>query len=144
MRREHSCGAPAPTRERLCALARAYPGALRELDRTPTHELETRLRVVARATERQAPAPVWASVLARYHGAWSLLIALRCRAGNEGVFRVDSACEDELRRHLAASCRGRARGEAVFALAGGPWGFAADRVRSLLDGRAQVDAITAA
>ena len=52
-------------RHELQALAAAFPGALRELDDTPTEALETR----AADLEASGPLPLWARAAWLYHAA---------------------------------------------------------------------------
>jgi hypothetical protein len=74
-------GAPPPTeREQLRALARDFPGALRELDTLPTDELAGRL-ALAESVASGAPAPAWLRWLAAYHAL--MRRALTIRAGHD-------------------------------------------------------------
>jgi hypothetical protein len=65
-----------PPADRLRALAARFPGALRELDRSPIENLQARLAAVTSAIAG-GPLPAWAKATSRYHG-W-LRVALRLR-----------------------------------------------------------------
>jgi hypothetical protein len=68
-----------PPADRLRALAARFPGALRELDRTPVAVLTERLEAL-RAARISGEAPDWARSTSRYHG-W-LRVGLRMRAAS--------------------------------------------------------------
>jgi hypothetical protein len=79
MRLAHAqSGAVAP-REELRALARRFPGALRELDRLPFDRIEARLAELDAALGGAGPLPDWVPVQLAFHG-W-LRLALLARAG---------------------------------------------------------------
>lgn len=64
-------------RAELRALARRFPGSLRELDCRSLEDLERRCRALSAALATGAPAPPWAAAQIAYHGA--LRAALRIR-----------------------------------------------------------------
>ncbi len=110
LRRAHGRGMPEADVAELRALARAFPGSLRELDRLPTDEIdrrEERLRAAGRGGEVEP----WMSWLHDYHGALRAALhakALRARAHATGAeelsriaserasFRVDAAFVERL------------------------------------------------
>lgn len=63
-----SCPEAAPPRAELRALALAYPGALRELDRLPLGAIESRLSELERTCARGAPPELWMRLQISYHG----------------------------------------------------------------------------
>jgi hypothetical protein len=67
---------PEPRRE-LAALARRFPGALRELDQLPMDAIELRLAVLDAVLERGEAAPQWVSLQIGYHG--TMRAALRIK-----------------------------------------------------------------
>jgi hypothetical protein len=73
------------SRDELRALAAEFPGALRELDRTPTEELERRLR----ACEGDGDG-VWVAWMARYH----VLVRAALAAKRGGARSADGASAD--------------------------------------------------
>jgi hypothetical protein len=72
----HPTPAPLSARPLLRQLAADYPGALRELDRLPTDEIDARHRALTQALEG-GPAPVWAALHFEYHAWMRLALAVR-------------------------------------------------------------------
>lgn len=86
-----AAGAPSDTpaaRARLRALAREFPGALRELDSLPTDEILRRADALAEAARGGEVAP-WMTWLDGYHAL--MRIALALRAGRDPGVAVDPA-----------------------------------------------------
>jgi hypothetical protein len=77
LRDEHDAGSRHDPRPALAALARRFPGALRELDELPMPELEAKLAALAAAVAGQGPVPAWALLQASYHG--TMRAALRIK-----------------------------------------------------------------
>src|SRR5437764_2833212 len=63
-------------RRGLRELAHAFPGALRELERLPTAELESRLAAVV-AAQAGAPPEPWMAWIHAYHALMRVALALR-------------------------------------------------------------------
>jgi hypothetical protein len=80
-------GAPdASARAELRALAAQFPGALRELDRLTTDEIDRRARVCA-----DGPDEPWMAWMARYHELMRAALALRRGAHGDDTATVDDA-----------------------------------------------------
>ncbi|HJL18482.1 MAG TPA: hypothetical protein RMH99_22650 [Sandaracinaceae bacterium LLY-WYZ-13_1] len=76
LRRAHDAGDPADPRARMRAVARRFPGALREIDELPIEAIEARIAALDRALAGAEP-PAWAAPLSAYHG-W-MRVALRLK-----------------------------------------------------------------
>ena len=72
--------APAP-REVLRALAREFPGALRELDATPRELLDARAQHLESVNDLESAEP-WARWIAAYHGLMRVALAVKRRAAS--------------------------------------------------------------
>lgn len=91
MRREHADGLAHDPRDEMRALARRFPGALREIDELPLEVIEARVRTLDEvAAGRDAP-PEWATYFVDYHG-W-LRAALRIKRACLGCDGVEAAVE---------------------------------------------------
>lgn len=86
MRRAHANGEESDARARMRALARRFPGALREIDTLPLPEIEARIEALARGEQ-----PAWAQVLTRFHG-W-MRLALRIKRVHARNARLDDVSE---------------------------------------------------
>lgn len=96
LRREQDAGESNDPRTRLRALARAFPGSLRELDSIPMEELVRRWAHLV-AVESGAPPEPWVALSARYHALLRETLAGRAGRG-EARGRPTIAALDALRR----------------------------------------------
>jgi hypothetical protein len=64
-------------RAKLAALARAFPGALRELDQLPMEHLEARLLAIERALDDGSEPEPWMRLQAGYHGFMRAVLRIR-------------------------------------------------------------------
>ncbi len=78
LRRRHAEGEAPPTDGSLRKLARAFPGALRELDRLPLTEIDARERAL-RDAARGGPLAPWMAWLHGYHGSLRAALFLKAR-----------------------------------------------------------------
>ena len=69
----------------MAALARRFPGALREIDQLPMHEIEFRIEVLQRARDDGASMPPWGELQWGYHS--TMRASLRIK-------RLVAACAD--------------------------------------------------
>jgi hypothetical protein len=74
--RQRQLTAVAP-RDELVALAAAFPGALRELDCLPMHELEMRTHAVRAAVEDASRVEHWMVLQIGYHGFMRAVLRIR-------------------------------------------------------------------
>jgi hypothetical protein len=77
LREAHDAGDPEDPRPRMRALARRFPGALREIDELPLDVIDARLAALDAALGGRGPVPAWARTLVAYHG-W-MRVALRLK-----------------------------------------------------------------
>jgi len=68
MRELDAAGASPDPRREMAELARRFPGALRELDELPMHEIERRLSVLESVIDAGSSAPDWVRLQIGYHG----------------------------------------------------------------------------
>jgi len=61
----------------MAALAREFPGALRELDRVPMHELERRLALLRSVGEGKSEPERWMALQIGYHGFMRAVLRVR-------------------------------------------------------------------
>lgn len=78
LRRAHERTGAVEGREELRALATAFPGALRELDRLPVEEIEGRAIAIEKAAASGAPEP-WMQWLVAYHGLLRAALFIKAR-----------------------------------------------------------------
>lgn len=88
LRVEHAAGLEADPRRELAALARRFPGALRELDELPMPEIERRLLALDTIVERGAEVPEWVRLQIGYHGL--MRAALRIKRFARGRTGADA------------------------------------------------------
>jgi hypothetical protein len=100
----------------LRALAREFPGALRELDALPVAELARRLGAVERARLQGAAREPWIEWMIDYHRSMRAALSIRARLGRE---RAPGA---ELAQRLAAELDGEGGPEFVLGVANPPAG----------------------
>jgi hypothetical protein len=93
-----------PPKAEMSALAAAFPGALRELDRVPLPLIEQRLASLQAVVEGRAPLVAWMTLQIAYHGF--MRAVLRLRRGLLSVSECDlsdpRACLQRL-AYIAAS-----------------------------------------
>jgi len=80
-------------RDELAALATAFPGALRELDRLPMASLEARLRALELALAEHAEPEPWMWLQAGYHGFMRAVLRIRRLSRGRPALIVDVASE---------------------------------------------------
>ena len=97
LRRARARGEPVPAREVFKALAREFPGCLRELDTLPLDEIDARAAALARAAAG-GPTEPWMEWLAGYHAL--LRAALRIKP------RVVGDLDDARAEKLASDASG--------------------------------------
>lgn len=127
-------GQPQDPRRALAALARRFPGALRELDELPIARLEARLCELQALVQQGAAAPQWVRLQIGYHAWMRVALDIRRRAAAyQGAARAQAIV-----RELADNYRpepdepelaalDQATVEAILKPAGGrlnPWVFA--------------------
>jgi len=79
-----------PKRE-MAALARRFPGALRELDELPMERIDARLAELDAALDSGC-VPEWAALQVGYHGTYRFALRIKRRAAQRG--RLDDAAID--------------------------------------------------
>ncbi len=84
LRRRHAEGETSPTDGSLRKLARAFPGALRELDRLPLAEIDARESALRDAARGGLLAP-WMAWLHGYHGSLRAALYLKARQRRGGA-----------------------------------------------------------
>lgn len=84
LRRAHGRGMPEADPSELRALARSFPGALRELDRLPTSEIDEREQALRRASLGGTIEP-WMRWLDGYHATLRAALHLRALPRGEAV-----------------------------------------------------------
>jgi hypothetical protein len=80
-------------RAQLFALARQFPGALRELDQLPMELLESRLAAIERALAGDQPVETWMRLQIRYHGFMRAVLRIRRLSRGRGLEIDDAARE---------------------------------------------------
>ena len=83
----------------MAALARRFPGALRELDELPMAEVDARLAELDAALAAQR-VPEWAALQVAYHGTYRFALRIKRRAARKGALD-DSALRHAIERLLA-------------------------------------------
>jgi hypothetical protein len=78
LRDEDAAGTGGDPRPALVALAKRFPGALRELDELAMPELLARLHALSAALEGKQPVPAWVALQVGYHG--TMRAALRIKS----------------------------------------------------------------
>jgi hypothetical protein len=92
----HAGGEPSQANlTRMRELARAFPGALRELDTLPTDEIDRRRAALEAAAEGAQPPEPWMDWMHAYHALMRVALALKRRRG--------APLSDEERTRLAAA-----------------------------------------
>lgn len=93
LRRAHPRGGAEADPRELRALATEFPGALRELDRLPTNEIDRRARSLRVAAAGGAREP-WMSLVASYHAALRSALRSRARAADPSRAQVPVATRE--------------------------------------------------
>ena len=103
LRERREQGAGVAPRGELRALAREFPGALRELDTLPRAEIERR-RASLRATLPGDAAAPWMTWMIAYHATMRVALFIKARLARSrdpGGDRLGSGLPDELARQIA-------------------------------------------
>jgi hypothetical protein len=90
-------------RARLAALARAFPGALRELDQLPMEHVEARLLAIDRALAEADEPEVWMRLQAGYHGFMRAALRIRRLSRGRPLEIVDAERELLALRYVPAA-----------------------------------------
>jgi len=80
-------------RGQLAALAAAFPGALRELDRLPLACIEERLSALERALTRDGEAEPWMQLQVAYHGFMRAALRIRRLSRDRPLDVIDAMAE---------------------------------------------------
>lgn len=83
MRIAHDAGTEQDAKASMRALASAFPGALRELDRLAMPKIESRIAELESAIDSQDPLPLWAEYSCAYHGWMRGILKVRSLLGDE-------------------------------------------------------------
>lgn len=97
LRRARARGEAVPPRETFKALAREFPGCLRELDTLPLEEIDARAAALGGAAEG-GPAAPWMEWLAGYHALLRAALRIKARARGD----LDDARAEALGRDASA------------------------------------------
>jgi hypothetical protein len=84
----------------MAALARRFPGALRELDELSMTQIDARLAALDAALTTQS-VPEWAALQVAYHGTYRFALRVKLRAARQGA-RDEAALEHAITRLLAS------------------------------------------
>src|SRR5262249_15962314 len=77
LRDEDAAGKNPDPRSEMAALARRFPGALRELDELPMDQIEARLHALERLNERMHAVPDWVRLQIGYHGLMRAVLRIK-------------------------------------------------------------------
>jgi hypothetical protein len=91
LRRERADGGPVAPRAELRALAREFPGSLRELDTVPMPELDRRIRALADAAQGAASVEPWMSWMSAYHVTMRAALFIKARTARASHLSGDLA-----------------------------------------------------
>jgi hypothetical protein len=91
LRRERAAGGPVAPRAELRALAREFPGSLRELDTVPMDEIERRFRALQGAARGAEPAQPWMSWMSAYHTTMRAALFVKARVARAPNLSADLA-----------------------------------------------------
>jgi len=110
LRQLSASGSPHDPRPRMMQLAQRWPGALREIDALPGHEIDGRIALLCRVEDGTAlPAPSWVGAMHRFHALarGALWVKRALREGADGGWPSEAAeWRDEAAR-IAKPPRGR-------------------------------------
>ncbi len=85
----------------MAALARRFPGSLRELDELPMADIEARLSALDGALVEQR-VPEWAALQVAYHGTYRFALRIKRRSARKGVLD-ERALQHAIARLLAST-----------------------------------------
>jgi hypothetical protein len=85
LRDEHARGEAGDPKPAMVALARRFPGALRELDELPMPMIAERLALLEAALEDGAPPPEWARLQIGYHGLMRAVLRIKRLLARRGA-----------------------------------------------------------
>jgi hypothetical protein len=91
LRRERADGGPVAPRAELRALAREFPGSLRELDTVPMALLERRIRALADAARGAGPVEPWMAWMSAYHATMRAALFVKARLARASHVSADLA-----------------------------------------------------
>jgi len=83
----------------MAALARRFPGSLRELDELPMAQIDARLAALEGALAEQR-VPEWAALQVAYHGTYRFALRIKRRSARKGALD-DAALQHAIERLLA-------------------------------------------
>ena len=140
LRRERAGGAPVAERSTLRALAREFPGALRELDTVTLEDIDARVKALTEAVQG-GPLAAWMPWMVAYHATMraALLVKARLarsrvlsdelarRAGEEASRVSGIEVDDTFVHTVARPPRGRLN-VVVFERLGQKFGVSADEI----------------
>jgi hypothetical protein len=86
-------GAGIAPRAELAALARAFPGSLRELDRLPLPSLQSRLDAIERVLSDASEPEPWMRLQSSYHGFMRAVLRIRRLSHGRRTAVLDAAHE---------------------------------------------------
>jgi hypothetical protein len=95
MRRDRERDGSIAARAELLALAREFPGSLRELDTVPLDEIDRRVQVLTEAAQGVAAAEAWMIWMCAYHSTMRAALFVKARLARF------PALSDDLSRALA-------------------------------------------
>jgi hypothetical protein len=110
----------------MAALARRFPGSLRELDELPMAQIDARLAALDGALAQQH-VPEWAALQVAYHGTYRFALRIKRRAARKGA--LDDAALQHAIDRLLARTEGELEGEPDEPRIAD---FAADELRAIL------------
>jgi hypothetical protein len=91
MRRDRAEGGPVAPRAELRALAREFPGSLRELDTVPLDEIDRRMRALGDAARSAARVEPWMSWMSAYHACMRAALFVKARVARAPNLSADLA-----------------------------------------------------
>lgn len=141
LRRAHAEDGSVAERPVLRALAREFPGALRELDTLELHEIDRRAEALESAAQA-GPSEPWMAWLAAYHALLraALFVKLRVASGShetlaeEASRRAGTRVEVEFVRAVARPAGGKLAALVALRVAE-TFGVEPEQVRGVLGGR---------
>jgi hypothetical protein len=101
--RELRAAAAIAPRARLAELARAFPGALRELDQLPIDHVEARLRAIDDALAEGDEPELWMRLQVGYHGFMRAVLRIRRLSRGRPLEILDAGHELLLLRYVPAA-----------------------------------------
>jgi hypothetical protein len=140
LRRDRARGGPVAERATLRALAREFPGALRELDTVTFEQIDQRTRALAEASQGGAVEP-WMAWMVAYHATMRAALVVKARlarsrqlsdevirsARDDASSRSGVVLDDAFVRTVASPPQGRLN-VAVFERLGQKFGVLPDEI----------------